>query len=367
MISDEYFENLYSDLSEKNEVFVGDILSQVKSQADRLAKDPSYNISLTREQTKVLRRWAEHNKDMKAWVDDNLPKAYKKGLEGVEGATLNAGQFLDIPMFGGDFGEISDKARQALKDIPEHHNMYSVFQRAAYDDFERTRLPVVRSTMDTVRELSLQATDEAYRTADELTRRDLSQRILDDFAKKNIDGVVYSDGRKMNIDSYTEMVARTQTGNASRQAHMNRIQEYGGDLVLISQHYPVSPLCSPYQGRAYSISGESNVYPSLQSAIDGGLYHANCKHSQSQYKHGQKIPEAREKVGSAENKRRYEASQRQRQIERRIKYFKRKKSVALTEDAQKNAQQFISKWQKEARSNIESNPYLKRKYFREQI
>jgi len=63
----------------------------------------------------------------------------------------------------------------------------------------------------------------------------------------------------------------------------------------------------------------------------------------------------------------YEASQRQRAIERKIRAWKRRKTTAVTEDARNKAQSYISKWQKEQRQLLDENPFLRRRYDREGI
>ncbi|HSH24924.1 MAG TPA: phage minor capsid protein, partial [Massilibacterium sp.] len=138
---------------------------------------------------------------------------------------------------------------------------------------------------------------------------------------------------------------------------------YGQDLVVISVHYPCSDLRVPYQGRVFSISGTSTQYESLSSAISGGLYHPNCKHTSTPFAgDAPATPVTRER-----NQDMYDAQMRQREIERKIRTYKRRKASAITEAEEKRAQQFISKWQKNQRQHIDSNPFLRRKYDREQI
>lgn len=367
MISDEYFYNLSKDLLDNTEAFTLLLIERVKQIALTLSRGNDVNLSA--EEKAILRAWSEWNESSRLWVDNNLPKAYKKGITSAQvSGSLSAGSFVGVPLFQGSFAErISDKAREILKDYPQHLTMYGVFQEQAYQGVASTRLPVVRNTMDVVRDLSILSSNSAYVNADSLTRRQLSQEIMRPFLDKGVTGVVYKDGRTVQLDSYAEMVARTQTGNAARQANFNRLQEYGVDLVLISQHYPTSDLCAPYQGRVFSISGSSEKYPALSTAISGGLYHANCKHSQSGYRDGQRIPEAREKVDSAENKRRYKLTQVQRYNERQIKSWKRRQQGALTKDARDKASAKVKQWQARQRNLLGEEPWLRRRYDREQI
>lgn len=369
MISDEYFANLSQKLLDDTEGLNLSILQRIRNIA--LALVGGNVVNLNAEEQKLIAEWNDWNDKAKEWTDENLPKAYRQGLSEADKTfttALTAGAFLPAPIFGGEAPpNIPPIVREQFDDLPNHMTMYSVFRNEALNDFQQSRIPVLRSSMDVIRDLVILSSDEAYINADSLTRRQLSEEIMRPFANRGVTGIRYSDGRVMRLESYAEMVARTQTGNAARQANFNRIQEYGGDLVLISQHYPTSDLCAPYQGRVFSISGTDGNYPSLQSAISGGLYHVNCKHSQSGYKRGQKIPEAREKVDSAENKRRYQASQTQRYNERQIRAYKRRQKIALTDSERQKATAKVREWQKRNRELLDENDFLRRRYDREQI
>lgn len=366
MISDDYFYNLSKSLLDSTEELTLSLIQEIKQIALRLSRGG--NINVEAERRKIIARWSDWNENAKGWTDNNLPDAYKKGLSEADkiSGDINKGRFVSVPLFGGNFAEnISEAARKKFGDLPNHLTMYGVFQEQAYSGFRATQLPVVRSTSDVVRDLSILASDNAYVNADTLTRRQLSQEIMRPFTNRGVTGVVYDNGRRVMLDSYAEMVARTQTGNAARQANFNRLQEYGIDLVLISQHYPTSDLCAPYQGRVFSISGTSDRYEPLQSAISGGLYHPNCKHSQAGYREGQRIPQARE--SSADNEKRYEITQEQRYNERQIKHWKRRKEGALTDAELQKANSKIKAWQKRQRELIDDNSFLRRRYSREQI
>lgn len=61
---------------------------------------------------------------------------------------------------------------------------------------------------------------------------------------------------------------------------LGRTQETVGDLVQMTSHATACPICWPLQGRVYSISGRSSVYPPLDAAFSGGHanIHPNCMH-----------------------------------------------------------------------------------------
>lgn len=81
---------------------------------------------------------------------------------------------------------------------------------------------------------------------------------------------------------YSKMVARTTAAEANRQGTINRMVEWGWDLVLVTgiSRFEGSP-CIPYQGKSLSISGKTKGYTPLQEARANGFNHPNCIHSLS--------------------------------------------------------------------------------------
>ncbi|NIT58768.1 MAG: minor capsid protein, partial [Aliifodinibius sp.] len=78
------------------------------------------------------------------------------------------------------------------------------------------------------------------------------------------------------------------------------------DLVRMSTHFPTSDLCVDWQGGVYSQSGQSDNYPSLQTAIEGGAFHVNCKHSLGGYFPGTS-PAKPKQIDKRKNAEMYEA------------------------------------------------------------
>lgn len=340
------------------------IIKRLKSIARRLVNNPTELVRITEEIARLERNLKAYLDKTKDWVDDNLSDAYLRGIGSAGSGTVVGGfATLGILSQDGGGGGISDKAKRILKDFPEHWTAYRVFQNSAYDSFAQSRLPIVRDINDKIRELIVQASETSYRDADTFTRAKFSQELLNRFADEGVDGIRYADGRIMKLDTYTEMVARTQTKNAWNQASFNRLQEYGMDLVVISVHYPCSPLCVPHQGKVFSISGTSTEYPSLQGAIDSGLYHPNCKHTASGFREDRPTtPITRER-----NEEMYEAQNMQRYNERQIRHWKRRELGSITKEEGVKAKKKVAEWQSRNRELIDKNTFLRRKYAREAI
>lgn len=369
-VTENTFERLSLPIVEYAEELTLWILLQLRHIQERLISDPNASI---RREFEIQRMRNEHRvflKKAEEWIDEELSTSYLRGIERANSrasgtATAGALSSTGLLVPDGPSGPVSTRAKEILSDYPEHHTMYGVFRQAADDALRGTEQTIVRQHNDRIRDIIIGSSDIAYRDADEFTRRDMSQDLMRHFADEGIHGIRYSNGRLVKLDSYTEMVARSQTKNAFNQANWNRLQEYGIDLIAISVHYPCSDLCQPYQGKVFSVSGSSDLYPSLEEAIANGLFHANCKHSSSGYTPGRKSPET--PINKRENENMYEAQKMQRYNERQIKQWKRREASAVDPRERDKAKAKIREWQGKQREHIDSNPFLRRKYDREQI
>lgn len=102
-------------------------------------------------------------------------------------------------------------------------------------------------------------------------------------------------------------------------------EELGNDLVQVSTLADSRPTHAPYQGNVYSVSGRSRKYPPLSSTGYGtaaGLCGINCRHQLFPY-FEELEGRHRNKTQDDEETKAYQDSQKQRQIERRIKAAKR--------------------------------------------
>jgi len=262
--------------------------------------------------------------------------------------------------------------------LPQHLAVFEDLRSAAYANLAPTRLAIGRAASDIYRQATLAAGDSRFVDASLFDRRAISQRLLDNFAEHGVQSVVYQDGRKVSVDVYAEMVGRTMTHHASLQASWNRAQEFGTDLVRISSHYGACPLCVPWQDRVVSLSGETEGYPTMDEAIEEGLFHPNCLHSTVVYIEGE-TTEARTLLHPAERAladkygydrgmaMAYDAHQRQREIEAQVRYWKRREVVALTDQAHKLSTSKVREWQATQRAHLSQYQFLNRDYSRESI
>lgn len=208
------------------------------------------------------------------------------------------------------------------------------------------------------------------------------QSALNRFADKGITSFMDKAGRKWSMDVYTDMAVRTMRNNVKQQGHLDGYRSAGVELVRASWHPASAPQCFPYQNQLLAITGDAGprvmtdpatgenvtveVKERLDKAIANGYHHPNCKHRDTAYTPGDPTPTAPQ-VSEEENARQYEASQRQRQIERNIRKWKKRESVALDDSEARVAKGKVRQWQAAQRTHVNSHSYLSRLPHREQV
>ena len=91
-----------------------------------------------------------------------------------------------------------------------------------------------------------------------------SSRIHEYLRLQVLDGKFISkSGRNYNLRDYSKMVARTELRRAQTDAVKNTCREYENDLVQWSSHANSCPICAPYEGHIYSLTGRNPRYPLL--------------------------------------------------------------------------------------------------------
>lgn len=103
----------------------------------------------------------------------------------------------------------------------------------------------------------------------------LRDRLIREGVTDALTGFVDRSGKRWNLSTYTEMVARTVTREACTTATVNRLTEHGEDLISISSHRHPADVCTPYDGKTFSISGTSSRYRHLDQRPP---FHPRCKH-----------------------------------------------------------------------------------------
>lgn len=214
------------------------------------------------------------------------------------------------------------------------------------------------------------------------TRRQATQRAMERFADRGFRSFVDRSGRAWQMTSYAEMATRTALGRAAVEGHTDRLRAAGLGLVIVSNAPHECPLCKPFEGKVLSIDGPDgprevtvehaieddrtvrvHVVGSLNEARARGFQHPNCRHSVAAYLPGvTRVPE-----DASEDPDGYEATQKQRAIERNIRKWKKRSAAALTPEAKRAAEARVRAWQGRMRGHLAEHPELIRRREREQL
>ena len=188
-----------------------------------------------------------------------------------------------------------------------------------------------------------------------MSLQEATRKTIHKLAEKGLPGFVDKAGRQWTPEAYVRMDLRSTMGNAARAAQDARCDAYGIDLIEVSSHLGARPKCAPYQGRIFSRDGSRGItedlngdpieYTPLSETSYGepdGLFGINCGHQQYPFMPGLSL-KTYYPYDEAENAERYEETQRQRALERKIRADKREcmmlQETGDTEGLQKAAGQ----------------------------
>lgn len=159
-----------------------------------------------------------------------------------------------------------------------------------------------------------------------------SQAITDSIKELSKEGayITYPNGRKRSIESAVRMNVLTSVNQTCGVLQKMRAEEMGWDLMEITAHSGARPEHAEWQGKIVSLSGKKG-YLSLEDIGDGevtGFKGANCKHDWFPYYKGssriysdKELKELKNETVTYNGKKinKYEATQIQRKMERKIR------------------------------------------------
>lgn len=108
-------------------------------------------------------------------------------------------------------------------------------------------------------------------------RRATSKRLANEIRERLGDGRLVQAGSKTYTpEKYAELVVRTRTREAVTQGAISGATQYGIDLFRVSVHDNPCPICQSFQGKIYSLSGDTPDFPVLDRRPP---FHPHCKHT----------------------------------------------------------------------------------------
>lgn len=166
------------------------------------------------------------------------------------------------------------------------------------------------------------------------------RNAIKELTRQGLTTVDYASGRTMSVEAAVRMNVVTGVNQTALRLQDTLADEMDSDLVETTAHSGARPSHARWQGQVFSRSGKSKKYPDFRRATGygtgPGLGGWNCRHSFHPYFDGMartygakelKKLEAKSITYNGEKLTEYEASQRQRYIERQIRRWKREQQA----------------------------------------
>lgn len=210
------------------------------------------------------------------WAKTEIPAQYRDSLkETIADIKQTA---IHVPQV--KYGDLS-KGGDNLKDVL--NNVLTSF-KDGIDSGEKALVRLVNLTqqIQTTEARINKAIAKGYEAGGSVnaSRKKLQETLLARAKEGKYVEVVDRNGniRNYGVKEYAELVARTKLMDASAQAVLNTADRIGQDLVQISSHNTLTPLCAEYEGKIFSLSGSDPNFPVLDQTPP---FHPNCLHSMS--------------------------------------------------------------------------------------
>lgn len=172
--------------------------------------------------------------------------------------------------------------------------------------------------------------------------------VLQRTAARGITAIRDNRGRSLGLVSHVESTVQHEAGQAVIEGFADRLTADGDDLVIVTESPHPCPLCTPWEHRVLSVSGRDPQRPSMATARAAGLFHPRCHHTVFRWHPGfvWHPHSLHHRPGT------YEATQRQRDIERHIRSWKRREAAALDDVTRLKARAKVRAWQAELRRHL---------------
>jgi len=233
-----------------------------------------------KKQREIRALYNEARKIAGTWTDESIPEFYRQAIKDeltkIKSQNIAVEKEIDYRTLVSSPQSQTD-LNKLMKEVL---NTFS----SGFKKGENTLIRLSRLTqqINIKEEKVIKELAEGFET--KATRKGASKRLQEELMKKAIDGkfviIIDKNGnpRQWRIDAYAEMVARTKLQEASSQAMINTAVALDQDLVQVSSHNTLTPMCQEYEGKIYSLSGKDEDFPELPETPP---FHPNCMHTLS--------------------------------------------------------------------------------------
>lgn len=216
---------------------------------------------------------------------------------------------------------------------------------------EATNL-VGRQIEDKIREIGLNSTANKFATGN--TIKQMQKELVNSLIDEGLTGIKDKLGRNIPIGVYAETLARSIVAETQNTCIKNVAKENGHDLVKMTSHSGACPVCAPYEGRVYSLSGKDKRFPYIKNVpgYSAGYnnIHPRCSHrisvwvekygdTEKEIKNSNKPFEIPKEKQDSINKY-YEEQKKKAKLRANKKQYEQIK-IALGKDAPKSFQGFL--------------------------
>ena len=251
-------------------------------------------------------------------IDNAIREAYATGESEQEIEILKAIKRGYQPPKEGDKTDLQGRFFRI------NENKLNALVNATVNDMERAETSMFRMIDDVYRQIPFKAQMFYNTGAGSLWQCvDMATR---DFLSSGINCVQYRNGARVNIASYVEMALRTANKRANLMGQAQTRDKWGIHTVKVNARGIACPMCLQWLDKVYidnvygggtAKESEATGYPLLSVAVEGGLYHPQCKDSCSTYYEGiNREPREITDTEKDEILRRYNLEQKQRYYER---------------------------------------------------
>ena len=214
----------------------------------------------------------------------------------------------------------------------------------SYKELGKTYKLIQTKALESTRQAYMDIINRAYiETASGIYDYNTSIRgALRDMADQGIAGATYRRGNryvKYSIEGTVRRDTLTAVNKLANKGAEKITKEIGADYVEVSAHIgarvsDTNPIANHagWQGKVYKLEGSAKGYPNLKETTGypddiQGLGGVNCRHRIFPFFPGISVPNPHQ-IDEKENRKVYEATQKQRAMERNIRAIKKRMIVA---------------------------------------
>ncbi|GIQ63705.1 hypothetical protein PACILC2_22730 [Paenibacillus cisolokensis] len=245
-----------------------DAVDRIRAELLRLDITDMSRANTTAALREVARILSELNEESAAWVAEFIPEAARAG---VVKAIVDLG--------------VVETVKEAEK-IAKFNRVNANLVAAVVEDTQADLLAVTQNVDRRVKTAVRKVTADSVRAnmaAGINGRKTISREILAGLRRELGSavetGIIDAAGRRWKPEVYVDMVVRTKTAQASRDAAVNEAVQRGAFYGVISSH-GATDACRKYEGKIVKLTPDApGDYPYIGDLPRREIFHPNCRHT----------------------------------------------------------------------------------------